>query len=98
MEMAGRGEIDVQSKAKILRVPSCPLWFKMFLLLLLALASADGQARSKRLILKDGTFQSASKWEVKGDRVRYYSAERFMWEEMPNELVDWKATEQYNSQ
>jgi len=64
----------------------------IFLVVIFALADAR-----KRLFLKDGTYQVIQKYEVKGDRVRYLSAERRAWEEVPADLVDWDATHKYEA-
>jgi hypothetical protein len=76
--------------------PSRILLFVVLLFLSVAAAlPALAQAPSQRLVLKDGSYQVVAKYQRVGDRVRYFSAERGQWEELPADLVDWAATEQW---
>ena len=56
------------------------------------LALAEPAWATLKLIMKDGSYQIVSSYEVHGDRVRYFSTERSEWEEVPTALVDFDAT------
>jgi hypothetical protein len=58
-----------------------------FVLFLLPLAAAN-----VKLYTTDGDYQLVREYQVNGDRVRYYSADRNEWEEIPTSLVDLKKT------
>ncbi len=54
--------------------------------------TADVAEREKKLVLKNGSFQLVREYQRSGERVRYFSAERGDWEEIPAAMVDWDAT------
>ena len=54
--------------------------------------AARAASHGKKLVLKDGSFQLVRDYERLGDRVRYMSAERGEWEELPASMIDWEAT------
>lgn len=67
------------------------------LVVLLPATGLQAQQKTRRLILKDGSYQSVVKYEVQGDRVHYFSSERYEWEDIPSALVDWEATKKYEA-
>jgi hypothetical protein len=77
------------------RVPSGML---LFCLLLVVSSAAQQGGKFKRLILTDGSYELISQYQVRGDRVRYFSSERNEWEEIPYSLVDWDATGKFAGQ
>jgi len=54
--------------------------------------AANVAEREKKLVLKNGSFQLVREYQRSGERVRYFSAERGDWEEIPAAMVDWDAT------
>lgn len=64
----------------------------VFALLLVLVPPSGAQAAGQRLIMKDGSYQIITKYQVIGDRVRFFSAEREDWEEVPKDQVNWAAT------
>jgi hypothetical protein len=66
-------------------------------LIVLALATLSLVA-NQRLYLTDGTHHLVREYQVKNDRVRFYSTERSQWEEIPLSLVDLDRTRQENQE
>ena len=69
-------------------------WILLLSLWLGVLAVAPGRGENGiKLCLKDGSYQMVKSYEVRNDRVRYYSLESSEWEEIPLALVDLEATQ-----
>ncbi len=63
------------------------------LIWLAALAALILSAAPLKLYLKSGSDMLVREYELKEDRVRYYSMDRSQWEEIPVQLVDLEKTE-----
>lgn len=63
------------------------------LLITLAILATAAWAANVKLYLKDGSYHLVREYQVKPDRVHFYSIERSQWEDMPLDLVDLKRTE-----
>ncbi len=61
------------------------MFSRVSLILCFALAAS---AATVRLYLTDGTYQLVREYEVKQDRVRFFSTEREEWEEIPLDMID----------
>jgi hypothetical protein len=73
----------------VVRMPSR---FILAVMMAAWLLAGTAMARAEeQLCLKDMGCQPIREYEVKGDRVRYYSLERSAWEEVPRDLVDFEA-------
>jgi hypothetical protein len=71
--------------------------FRTFCLLLSLWSICAWSAVTYRLYLKDGGHHRVSDHRVEGERVKFFSAERGDWEEVPLELVDLKKTDNERS-
>lgn len=67
---------------------------RVLFLLVFLLVALSAFGATVRLFLKDGTYQLVREYQVLPDRVKYLSAERGEWEEIPIALVDLNRTKQ----
>src|ERR1700704_2357242 len=90
-----RGMKSFFARTRLLATLTTALLFFCTAQFSVAQVPAPAQSQARRLILKDGSYQSVTKYEIHGERVRYFSAERGEWEEVPKSLIDWGATDKF---
>jgi len=73
-------------------------WLRTIVAVMVFTVILLAQQPNQRLIMKNGDYQVVSKWEKKGERLRYFSVERNEWEEVPDSMVDWPATDRWNNE
>src|SRR6266545_3234936 len=62
-------------------------------LLALAILAFTAWAANLKLYMKDGSYHVVREYQVRPDRVHFYSVERRDWEDVPLDMVDLKRTE-----
>src|SRR5579884_2759389 len=97
--LSGFATGDIKSVMARFQLPQKTWGVACRVLVVLALSAiyvpAFAQHTTQRLVLKDGSYQIVTKYEIHGDRVHYFSAERSEWEDVPAAMVDWDATKKW---
>jgi len=62
-------------------------------LLALAILACAAWAANLKLYMKDGSYHIVREYQVRSDRVHFYSVDRSDWEDIPLELVDLQRTQ-----
>src|SRR4030088_2612762 len=90
-----RGMKSFFARTRLLATLTTALLFFCAAQFSVAQVPAPAQPQAPPLTLKAASYQSVTKYEIHAEPVRYFSAERGEWEEVPKSLIDWDATEKF---